>query len=239
MSSSTWTPRAVASRATSRRLSLWRAVEAQHVASTIRLVDGLAEQELLEQMLETSKPPLSSAFNWLHYLLATPFRYPPPPGGSRFRSTEDPGVFYGADERRTACAELGYWRWRFLADSDGLERIGPAPQTLFRVAVRTRGIDLRQKPFVRDARLWTSPGDYRATQAFGRVAREAGIGLIRYRSVRDPEQGGCGVLLRPEAFAPPRRPLDEQTWFLTVTRSSSAWQRDGERFEFMWSSRRA
>jgi len=214
-------------------------VEAQHVASTTRLVSNLAEQELLEQILETTKPRLPRDFDGLHYLLATPFRYPPPPGGSRFRATGDPGVFYGADERRTACAELGYWRWRFLTDSAGLELIGPVPHTLFQVAVRTTTVDLRQKPFTRDIRLWTSPSDYRATQDFGRIAREANIGLIRYQSVRDPDKGGCGVLLRPDAFAPPRRPLAEQVWFLTVTRFASAWQRDGERFEFTWSSRQA
>ncbi|HVC10317.1 MAG TPA: RES family NAD+ phosphorylase [Burkholderiales bacterium] len=154
--------------------------------------------------------------------------------GSRFRSAADPGVFYGARERRTACAELGYWRWRFLNDSPGLTHIGPVAQTVFQANVEAPAVDLRQKPFSRDARDWTHAESYEAAQAFARTAREARVGLILYGSVRDPERGECGVLLTPRGFAPPRRPLVEQTRFLTVTESASAWQREGERYEFSW-----
>ena len=121
----TWTTHAVASEARPVALDLWRAVEAQHVASTMVLVDTVAEQAVLERLVESSKPPVPRdvARLGLHWLLFTPFRYAPPPGGSRFRATGDPGVFYGADERRTACAELGYWRWRFLTDSAGEGRL--------------------------------------------------------------------------------------------------------------------
>ena len=104
------------------RHALWRAVEAQHVVSTMALVDSIEEQHVLERLLEDTKPPIPAAAAHLHWLLFTPFRYPPPPGGSRFRGPNDPGVFYGADEIRTACAELGYWRWRHLLDSPALPR---------------------------------------------------------------------------------------------------------------------
>ena len=127
MSSTTWTPRAVASEAARVRLAPWRAVEAQHIASTRRLVDSAAEQEALEAILERAKPPAPAR---LHYLLATPFRYPPWSRGSRFRSPADPGVLYAAEERRTACAEVGYWRWRFLTDSAGLSGLGPSDLVL-------------------------------------------------------------------------------------------------------------
>jgi hypothetical protein len=36
-------------------------VEAQHVASTLRLVAGVEEQLLLERLLDQSKPPLPAA----------------------------------------------------------------------------------------------------------------------------------------------------------------------------------
>jgi len=52
-------------------------VEAQHTASTMRLVDSLEEQASLELVLEESKPPLPPEARRLHYLLATPFRYRP------------------------------------------------------------------------------------------------------------------------------------------------------------------
>lgn len=234
MSSTTWTPRALASEARLVSLRLWRAVEARHVASITRLVDNLGEQDLLERILEETKPALTPIATGMHYLLATPFRYPTTARGSRFRAADDPGVFYGADEQRTACAELGYWRWRFLIDSEGLTELGPAPHTLFQVKVGSKAVDLRKKPFLRLSRRWTDPDDYTSTQKFGRVAREAGAGLIRYQSARDPQKGGCAALLDPNGFTAPRRPISEQTWFLTITRSYSAWQRDGDQFEFFW-----
>jgi hypothetical protein len=214
---------------------VWRAVEAQHRAATMRLVDTLEEQAQLERLLEASKPPLPPATRGLHYLLATPFRYPPRyPGGSRFRAATDPGVFYGADEPRSACAELGYWRWRFLMDCPALTRLEPLPHTLFRCGLSAIAIDLRAAPFTRDAGRWSSPSDYSHCQHLGTVARAAGIALIRYRSVRDPRGGACAAVLTPAAFATP--PGDEQSWLLTVTRVRVSWQRDSvlhsEGFEF-------
>ena len=234
MSSTTWTQRAVASEAARCRTELWRAVEAQHVASTTRLVDNLTEHEVLEDILEGTKPPRPAATAGLHDLLATPFRYPPSGSGSRFRAPTDPGVFYGADEQRTACAELGYWRWRFLTDSAGLEELGPVSHTVFRSRINARAVDLRRQPFSRHSGKWTDSDDYTATQTFARIARDARIELIRYQSVRDPQKGGCGALLDASGFAAPRRPVAEQTWFLTVTRTISAWQRGKEQFEFRW-----
>lgn len=242
MSSTIWTPRAVATKAGRRTVRLWRAVEAQHVASTRRLVDTLAEHEQLEAILDASKPAQGKPYAHLHYLLATPFRYPPPVGGSRFRAPDDPGVFYGAEASRTACAELGYWRWRFLKDSGGLTILGPAPQTLFQVGVQTSAVDLQKPPFLRDARQWQARHDYSHTQAFGKAARAAELGLILYRSVRDPEPGVCGAVLRPDAFRPSHPTAPTQTWFLTVTKAYAAWQRPGDAgFEFdtrLWDANR-
>ncbi len=193
MSSTTWTPAAVASEGRHWQGQLWRAVEAQHRVSTLRLVDTLAEQAQLESLLETSKPALPAG-SARHYLLLTPFRYPSMyPGGSRFRAATDPGVFYGADEQRTACAELGYWRWRFLMDSPALERLASLPHTLFLAAAAGLALDLAQPPFVQASARWMAPQDYAACQQMAGLARGAGIGVIRYRSVRDPASGMCAA----------------------------------------------
>ena len=237
MSSITWTPAAVASELLRWQGALWRAVEAQHRVATSRLVDTLQEQALLEQLLDDAKPVAPSSPR--HYLLTTPFRYPPPhPGGSRFRSATDPGVFYGADERRTACAELGFWRWRFLLDSPALPRLEPLPQTLFQAPVDALAVDLTVPPLARDAALWRSPTNYAHCQQFAPLAREAGAGLIRYASVRDPEQGMCGAVLGPREFT--SGPLVEQSWLLGVTRERVQWQRDSvlfpEGFEFSYTA---
>jgi hypothetical protein len=123
VSSNIWTRRAVESEAVRLQRRLWRAVEAQHIASTLRLVANVEEQHLLERLLDQSKPPLPPQTADLHYLLATPFRYSSPIG-SRFRAAADSGIWYGAEAQRTACAELGFWRWRFLIDSAALVGFG-------------------------------------------------------------------------------------------------------------------
>jgi hypothetical protein len=230
VSSNTWTPRAVESEAGRATRRLWRAVEAQHIASTLRLVGSVEEQGVLESILENSKPALPAGAAALHFLLATPFRYTSPIG-SRFRAPSDPGVWYGAERERTACAELGFWRWRFLTDSAGLDTLGPSPQTVFRAGIDGQMVDLTDLPFKRSRSEWTHPRDYGATQEFARVAREAGVDAIRYESVRDPNHGGAVAVLTPACFKP-HKPLEQHTWFLTVRREAAIWQREGESFEF-------
>ncbi|MFO1457606.1 MAG: RES family NAD+ phosphorylase [Steroidobacteraceae bacterium] len=217
-----------------RTLQLWRAVEAQHVVSTRVLVDTLDEQAELERLLDAAKPAIEHP-PALHWLLYTPFRYPPLPSGSRFRGPAEPGVWYGADEPRTACAELGYWRWRFLRASPDLEALAARPQSLFRARLRGDTVDLRQAPFAAARATWTDPDDYAGCQALGRLAREAGIAIVRYESVRDPQHGGCGAVLTVGAFAAPE-PTELQTWLLEVRRERVSWTPASplatERYEF-------
>jgi hypothetical protein len=229
--------RAIAAQRTRRALQLWRAVEAQHVASTRVLVDTLEEQAELERLLDAAKPAVARPAK-LHWLLYTPFRYPPLPSGSRFRAPGDPGVWYGAGEVRTACAELGYWRWRFLLASPALTTLAARPQSVFRARLRGDSIDLRAPPFAASRATWTDPGDYAGCQALARVARAAGIAIIRYQSVRDPQHGGCGAVLAVEAFAAPE-PTELQTWLLEVSRDRVTWTSasplEEGRFEFRFS----
>jgi hypothetical protein len=196
----------------------WRVVEVQHRASTMRLVDTLAEQALLEDLLEQAKPPLPADAAPLHYLLATPFRYPaPPPAGSRFRGIGDPGVWYGASALETALAEVAYWRLRFLADSPGTPDLPPVPHTAFRADVAGPGFALTDAPFAARRAEWEDPSSYASTQALARAAREAGIALIRYRSVRDPQHRACLAVLSATAFRS-KAPLEQHTWLVKVTR---------------------
>lgn len=227
MSCITWTPAAVSSEARTWKGRAWRVVEAQHVASTMKIVDNAEEQDLLESLLESGKPALSGNAAKLHYLLATPFRYDPRRGGSRFRSPTDPGVFYAAGSVRTACAELGYWRWQFLHDAVDLERLDPVAQTAFRTDFLTSAIDLRAPPFSVSAQRWHDPLDYAATHALAAIAREAAIGAILYRSVRDPEPGWCVAILTADAFAATRPDANMQTWWLAVRRDGVVWRREG------------
>src|SRR5207245_1032206 len=88
-------------------------VEAQHQVSTRKLVDTLEEQALLEELIDRAKPP-DSTRGRLHYLLSTPFRYPPLRHGSRFATRQERSLWYGSETRRTAFAEVAYYRLVFL-----------------------------------------------------------------------------------------------------------------------------
>jgi len=239
MSSITWTPRAVATESQSATLSLWRAVEAQHVVATRALVNDRAEQELLEALLDEAKPAVPAPCARLDYLLFTPFRYPSNRYGSRFRAFTDPGAWYGAERPGTACAEVGYWRWRFVRDSRGLKRLDAVAHTLFQANAAGSAVDLRATPFESDRARWTDPGDYGACQAFARTVRTAGVSMIRYASVRDPDRHGCAAVLDCRAFVGQGGPRRRQTWFLSVDETHASWvrahgsaRRADEAFEF-------
>jgi hypothetical protein len=182
----------------------------------MKLVDSFDEQDALEVLLEQSKPQVPYLAKDLDYLLFTPFRYNPKRGGSRFRSEIDPGVFYGAQSIRTAGAELGYWRWRFIRDSVGLSSIGPVAQTVFSCELSVSLIDLRREPFLKDKATWEDSDQYLGTQEIGRVARKAGVKSILYQSVRDKEGAWCIAVLEPTVFEGVQAQIDPHTWFLSV-----------------------
>lgn len=231
MSYTTWTPHAVLSEAFAWHGLAWRMVEAQHVASTMKLVDKAAEQNILEALLDHSKPAYPDTTAKLDYLLATPFRYPTRKGGSRFRGANDPGVFYGAESVETAAAELGYWRWKFLLDAPALTHIEPVAHTAFQAALKAQTVDLRQSPFHADAR-WTHKTDYGPTQTFAQLARSVDLGCIIYQSVRSSQPAWCIAVLKPEAFAQHKPKPETQTWWLAVSQQEVIWRRDHQSLTF-------
>ena len=218
MPSRTWTHVALSSER--RRLSgvCWRVVEAQHRVSTMKLVDRLDEQSMLESLIEATKPPVPPECKSFHYLLATPFRYGAPyPSGSRFRRAGmTPGVFYASRTSSTAIAEMTFHRLLFFAESPQTSwPVDAGDLTAFSVRFRTTaGIDLTAPPFDSDRARWTHPTDYAPCQALAHIAREADVDLLLYRSARDP--GGANVaVLMCRAFAV-REPLERQAWRLNL-----------------------
>ena len=99
MSSSVWTRCAGDSEIRLLHASPWRVVEAQHQVSTRKLVDSAEEQALLEEMIDRVKPP-DLTHGRLHYLLFTPFRYPPLPHGSRFGTRRAEHAWQGGRHRQ-------------------------------------------------------------------------------------------------------------------------------------------
>lgn len=219
MSLPIWTPDALSSETRPYAGHCWRLVEAQHIVSTLKLTDTLEEQDILERLLEDSKPVIPAECRHLDFLLATPFRYGPVyPYGSRFRRAgRTQGVFYAAEREETAVAELAFYRLLFFAESPGTPWPADAAEfTAFSASLATaNSLDLTAPPLDRDRAAWTDLQDYAACQSLAESAREARMAILRYQSVRDPG-GGCNVaVLSCSAFATPR-PIDRRSWRIKV-----------------------
>ena len=200
----------------------WRVVESQHVVATRRLVDSSAEQEVLEELIEGAKPPVPDepAFAGLHYLLSTPFRYPPLPHGSRFGTRAERGIWYGADQRSAALAEAAYYRLVFLAGTEAdLDPI-LVDLTVFRAWVATaRGVDLTDlagTPHAGVEAEISSPVSYTTSQRVGAAMRAESVEAFRFRSARDPDGGSNVGLFTPAAFRR-KKPDGFETWYCVVT----------------------
>jgi len=192
----------------------WRVVEGQHHVSTLPLVDSLAEQERLEQLIDVTKPIVPPECRDLDYLLFTPFRYGPYPHGSRFRRAGmSPGVFYASAQVETAIVELAFHRLLFFAESPATPWPANAGEhTAFSVRYGSgKAIDLTRPPLQRRRKQWMHPTDYAPCQALADEARLAGIEIIRFASVRDPEHRPNLALLTCRAFRG-KAPTARQSW---------------------------
>ena len=212
-----WTPAALASEARPWQGPAWRVVEGQARVSTMKIVDTLLEQRLLEAVLDRSKPAYPPDCAGLHYLLATPFRYWPYPSSSRFRRADQvEGCFYAATTPETAMAEMAFYRWLFFAEAPGMRLPANALEhTAFTVQLAaTRTLDLTAPPLDRDAALWSHPTDYSGCHDLADSARAAAVEVLRYRSVRDPQRGINLAVLTPAVFV--SAPENPQSWSLFV-----------------------
>lgn len=220
MTAPTWAPewlQSEAGRITEPRV--WRGVETQYASATTLLVDSHEEHDVLEQLLEASKPPLPPLRKAAkHFLLTTPFRYVPA-HASRFREVGRHGLWYGATKLEAACAEVAWWRTRFIRDSVGLadEKIVTL-HTFFAAYVAGRGLDLMAPPWDAFRAAWTRSDDYSATHRLANAAEVAGIEVIRYESARAPGHA-CVAVFTPDALREPRGGLDatRQKWVCTAT----------------------
>lgn len=193
---------------------IWRIVEDQWKAATVRITDTLAEQALLEQILDETKPIMPLEAVGFDFLIATPFRYAPYPEGSRFRRAGQPeGAFYASETPLTAIAEMAFYRLLFFKESPGtILPAKPTEYTAFSVSVKTEALcDLTRAPLDAREDKWSDLTEYAACQDLADNAREAGINAIRYKSVRDPDGGINVAVLSLGAFAS-GCPEGKQTW---------------------------
>lgn len=207
--------------------SLVRLVESQEQVATMGLVDRLDKQYRLEGMLEASKPPLTPQDKKFHYLLFTPFRYPPLMHGSRFGSRFEPSLFYGSQDSVTALTEAAYYRfvfWYGMAVPPPSGYLG-TQHTLFGADYETsQGLCLHQPPFDAHQKVLTDPGSYTATQQLGAAMREASVQAFEYASAR---HGGSGIniaLYTHDVFSC-ASPTFTESWLCETTASTVTYLR--------------
>ncbi|MBL4630972.1 MAG: RES family NAD+ phosphorylase [Paraglaciecola sp.] len=166
-------------------------VETQEYATTTSLVDDLEEQAILEQILDDFKPSYAQDTQNLHYLISTPFRYPPLRYGSRFGAITEPSYFYASETISTCLAEAAFYRFYLI---DGTETPFPkmiqSEHSLFFVQVdSSHTLDLTQISDKQLQKQLTDPMSYSLTQKVGQHARQADVDLLRYFSARSQIQG--------------------------------------------------
>lgn len=170
---------------------IYRVVESQEEIATTQLVDSTSEQIRLEEMLELSKPRRPEGTDGLHYLLATPFRYPPLKYGSRYGRPFEKSLFYGAMSVNTALAESAFYRFVFIND---MATPYPKPlktqHALFATRMRTdRGLRLQDRAWEDLHEALTDPGSYDACQSLGTQMRETGVEAFQFLSARARQAG--------------------------------------------------
>src|SRR5688500_11759272 len=194
------------------------------------LVSTVAEQQLPETLLDRVK--LASVASRQHFLLTTPFRYPPLRHGSRFGTRRERGIWYGSETRETAFSEVAYYRMVFLeatrADIDSIT----TELSAFRASANSRrGVDLASGPFKKHRAAIASPTSYAETQALGAAMRASGVELLRYPSARDP--GGINVAAFTPTVFGKAKPRSFETWSCTASREAVEFVRRLERDAFV------
>jgi RES domain len=201
MSQTIWTRCGGLSNTCAVSAKVWRVVEDQFQNSTLKLVDTVQEQNVLEEILdELAKPPQPTdpEFDGLHFLLSTPFRYPPFHGGSRFASRPERGLWYGALEVTTALVEKAYYRFVFLLGTAAELGTVEQPWSSFSVTARSkRAVDLTAAPFLSYQSQISSPTSYAFSQPLGRAMRQDGVALCKFTSARDQAKGVNVALFAP------------------------------------------
>jgi hypothetical protein len=161
----------------------WRVVEAQHILNSRDLVDDIEEYEVLEDLLEQSKPELSVATP--NPLIFTPFRYPPLDYGSRFGRVFEPSLWYGSLNINTALTEVAYYRLKFNQDTEADLGYVETLLTAFNVFIKTnRGINLTEPPFAAYRTDISSKNSYDASQQLGSDMRANQVDAFVFYSAR-------------------------------------------------------
>ncbi|REL35686.1 RES family NAD+ phosphorylase [Thalassotalea euphylliae] len=216
---------------------VFRIVETQEYAATTKIVDDLSEQHLLEQLLDEVKPAYRPATEELHYLISTPFRYPPLKYGSRFGDITMPSYFYGAEQISTVLAECAFYRFVFLHDmATPYEGTIQSEHSIFSVKVSTtRCSDLTKLAEQDHLSAISAATSYQTSQAIGKhLTQQKGTEVIRFYSARDThgmnqdmERGVNLAIATPDAIKS-KKPEQMQLWLCQTNNESVTFSTQGQ-----------
>lgn len=140
--------------------------------------------------MEESKPPVDKG---KHYLIFTPFRYPPLQYGSRFGRIYEPSLWYGSLELKTA----------------------------FKAYLSTnKGIDLTTAPFNEYTEKISNKSTYEYSQPLGTSMREENIEAFIFNSARTKEKANNIVTYTSEVFKKKNDQYidNQQNWICFATK---------------------
>lgn len=175
-----------------------RVVESQSTLTIRDLVDTREEHDVLASILEASKPAVDTD---IHYLLFTPFRYPPLKYGSRFGRRFERSLWYGSLDIGTALSEVAYYRLLFLHHTEAMLGFLHVSLTSFSAKLGTdRGINLCAPPFNAHEERISSKTDYAISQELGTDMRNNHVHAFIFRSARSHTQGLNVAAFTPDVF---------------------------------------
>ncbi len=173
---------------------VYRVVESQEKVATMNLVDTLDEQSLLEELIEETKPSVH-AMKQRHYLIKTPFRYPPLKHGSRFGGRFEPSIFYAGQTLKSAICESAFYSFYFMSRCTlPYENTIINHKTSFSVEIQDGNHIALTKisdPEI-NAKL-THKSDYQFTQSIGKQMREQGVSSFSFLSARCEKEINIGI----------------------------------------------
>lgn len=166
---------------------VFRIVESQEQSATMGLVDTIEEQDLLERLLDDIKPAYEAHTSDRHYLIATPFRYPPLEYGSRFGTIRMPSYFYASETVETMLYECAFYRFVFLDDMESPYN-SPIHSEHMSFSVKTKTTNAIDLTTILDSELTellTDKTSYSLCQQLGQyLVEETSVDTIRFKSAR-------------------------------------------------------
>lgn len=196
--------------AKSKKLDGYRIVENQEYNSTYSLVDDRSEHELLEEMIEDSKPPKPIDCSVDDYLLFTPFRYPPLKDATRFGKVTERSPFYGSEKLYAAFAEKAYRLEKFDSDTEANFPNRNLPFTSFKFAANANScLNVLEAPFDKYIDRIHNPVSYDDSQALGAEIRRHTIQACLFQSVRCSDTRNIAIF-DPSIFT--KKSYDQKQW---------------------------